>query len=76
MSFMVIVRTLDKKKFIIQNSQFIIMITDANYGLSLQSTRQLVNLSTRQLRIMITDVNCNLSLQLTCQLINLSTKNY
>ena len=27
MSFMVIVRTLDKKKFIIQNSQFIIMIT-------------------------------------------------
>ena len=27
MFFMVIVRTLDKKKFIIQNSQFIIMIT-------------------------------------------------
>ena len=27
MSFMVIVRTLDKKKFIIHNSQFIIMIT-------------------------------------------------
>ncbi len=27
MSFMVIVRTLDKKKFIIHNSKFIIMIT-------------------------------------------------
>ena len=50
------------------------MITDANYGLSLQSTRQLINLSTRQLRIMITDVNCNLSLQLTRQLVNQSTR--
>jgi len=52
------------------------MITTVNCDLSLQSTRQLVNLSTRQLRIMITDVNCNLSLQLTCQLINLSTTTY
>ena len=50
------------------------MITTVNYGLSLQSTCLLVNLSTRQLQIMITDVNCNLSLQLTRQLINLSTR--
>ena len=32
MSFMVIVRTLDKKKFIIQNSQFIIIL---EFGISL-----------------------------------------
>jgi len=50
------------------------MITDVNCNLSLQSTRLLVYLSTRQLQIMITDVNCGLSLQLTCQLINLSTR--
>ena len=50
------------------------MITTVNCDLSLQLTRQLVNLSTRQLRIMITDVNCDLSLQLTRQLINLSTR--
>ena len=41
------------------------MITDVSYGLSLQLTRQLVNLSTRQLQIMITTVSCGLSLQLT-----------
>ena len=50
------------------------MITTVNCDLSLQSTHQLVNLSTRQLQIMITDVNCNLSLQLTCLLVNLSTR--
>ena len=51
MSFMVIVRTLDKKKFIIHNSQFIIVITDVDCGLLLQLTGQLVNLSTCQLPI-------------------------
>ena len=40
------------------------MITTVSCGLLLQLTRQLVNLSTRQLQIMITDVNCNLSLQI------------
>jgi len=50
------------------------MITTVNCDLSLQSTRQLVNLSTRQLQIMITDVNCGLSLQSTCLLVNLSTR--
>ena len=50
------------------------MITTVNCDLSLQSTHQLVNLSTRQLQIMITDVNCGLSLQLTCLLVNLSTR--
>ena len=44
------------------------MITAVNCGLSLQLTRQLVNLSTRQLQIMITDVSCGLLLQLTRQL--------
>ena len=52
------------------------MITDVSYGLSLQLTRQLVNLSTRQLQIMITDVSCNLSLQVTCSLVHLSTRSY
>ena len=50
------------------------MITTVNCDLSLQSTRLLVYLSTRQLQIMITDVNCGLSLQLTCLLVNLSTR--
>ena len=50
------------------------MITTVNCDLSLQLTRLLVNLSTRQLQIMITDVNCGLSLQLTCLLVNLSTR--
>ena len=50
------------------------MITDVSYGLSLQLTRKLVNLSTRKLQIMITDVSCGLSLQLTRQLVNLSTR--
>ena len=50
------------------------MITTVSCGLLLQLTRQLVNLSTRQLQIMITDVNCGLLLQLTCQLVNLSTR--
>ena len=50
------------------------MITTVNCGLSLQLTRLLVYLSTRQLQIMITDVNCGLLLQLTCQLVNLSTR--
>ena len=47
------------------------MITVVDCGLLLQSTRQLVNLSTRQLQIMITDVSCGLLLQLTRQLVNL-----
>ena len=50
------------------------MITTVNCGLLLQLTRQLVNLSTRQLQIMSTTVSCGLSLQLTCQLVNLSTR--
>ena len=50
------------------------MITTFNCGLLLQLTRQLVNLSTRQLQIMITDVNCGLLPQLTRQLVNLSTR--
>ena len=50
------------------------MITTVSCGLLLQLTRQLVNLSTRQLQIMITDVSCGLLLQLTCQLVNLSTR--
>ena len=49
------------------------MITTVSCGLLLQLTRQLVNLSTRQLQIMITTVSCGLSLQLTRQLVNLST---
>ena len=52
------------------------MITTVSCGLSLQLTRQLVNLSTRQLQIMITDVSCNLSLQVTCSLVHLSTRSY
>ena len=52
------------------------MITDVSYGLSLQLTRKLVNLSTRQLQIMITDVSCSLSLQVTCSLVHLSTRSY
>ena len=52
------------------------MITDVSYGLSLQLTRKLVNLSTRQLQIMITTVSCGLSLQLTRKLVNSSTTNY
>ena len=35
------------------------MITDVNYGLSLQLTCQLINLSTRQLQIMITEAGKN-----------------
>ena len=50
------------------------MITTVSCGLLLQLTRQLVNLSTRQLQIMITTVSCGLSLQLTRQLVNLSTR--
>ena len=50
------------------------MITTVSCGLLLQLTRQLVNLSTRQLQIMITTFNCGLSLQLTRQLVNLSTR--
>ena len=42
------------------------MITDVNYGLSLQLTGLLVNLSTRKLPLMITDINYGLSQQLTC----------
>ena len=59
---------------IIQNSQFIIVITAVNCGLLLQLTGQLVNLSTCQLQIMITTVSCGLLLQLTRQLVNLSTR--
>ena len=49
------------------------MITTVSCGLSLQLTRKLVNLSTRQLQIMITDVSCGLLLQLTRQPVNSST---
>ena len=56
---------------IIQNSQFIIVITAVNCGLLLQLTRKPVNSSTRQLQIMITTVSCGLLLQLTRQLVNL-----
>ena len=52
------------------------MITTVSCSLSLQLTRKLVNLSTRQLQIMITDVSCSLSLQLTCLLVHLSTRSY
>jgi len=50
------------------------MITTVSCSLSLQLTRKLVNLSTRQLQIMITTVSCGLSLQLTRKLVNLSTR--
>ena len=50
------------------------MITTVSCSLSLQLTRKLVNLSTRQLQIMITTVGCDLLPQLTRLLVNQSTR--